>query len=137
MTHQIPKSYLDEFDPNAMPEPYATYTHGRTPFFKLHSKLSHATAACTNNARSGVILYERQGGQWVQIARFEQNYVTDPAGTLVPHRCDGCGRSTIRSHRGTGDPVVKAKQRFVRDHNGRLAKPLQVETLCSDCTYIR
>lgn len=128
-------SYLDDFDPNAMPEPYATYTRGRTPYFKLHARLSHATAAMTNHRRSGVILYERQGGQWVQLARMEQNY----HGRLdngVPHQCDNCRASTVHSSaHGSGDLYNYAEQYLERDggRGGKLVKPLNVLTLCQQC----
>lgn len=127
-------NYLDEFDPNDMPQPYATYTHGRTPHFKLHQHLAHATSALSNNASSGCAIYERQGDKWVQIARVEPNYYgTDPATSKIPPRCDRCGAQTAQHDAWLGRYVIKARQRLVRAHSGKLVKPLRVETVCENC----
>lgn len=129
---QRPTNYLDEFDPNAMAEPYATYTYGRRPHFKLHLKLAHATTACTNNRRSGVVLYERRGDRWVVIARFEPRYYSGDD-SYVPTRCDGCSLPTLEP--SPRDPSVKrnkGEQQFDR-RQGRLVKPLRVVFLCPGC----
>lgn len=135
----LPKSYLDEFDPNEQPEPYATFTHGRTPYFKLHSQLVHAVNAMVANRTSGIILYGREDGRWVQLARFEQHYTfANPDDSLLPQRCDGCSQSTIRTSQHyyhQGQPYNAAWQFLARANgNGtKLVKPLKVLTLCPEC----
>lgn len=131
-----PTSYLDEVDPNNMPQAFATYTSGRHPHFKLHMRLGDATAACANNERHGALLFERQGALWVQLARFEQNFSARPDETLVSDMCDKCGGTTVYVDPRDQVPRIKAKQVFARNGSGRIEKPLRVETLCSHCIYV-
>ena len=125
---QPPKNYLDDFDPNDMPEPYATYTYGRMPHFKLHRTLSAASGAMSNSKRAGIALYERQGGRWVLLARFEPH-------SFMPDRCDSCRLSAVQTDYRRQAPYNQAEQFLERvgGRGGKLVKPLNVLTLCPDC----
>lgn len=132
-----PKCYLDDFDPNVLAEPYATYTHGRTPYFRLHAALGHATNAMSQNKVHGCALFERDGAEWKLIARFDPNYVlTEPDNSLMPERCEGCGQRTyeLSTNRwSAGKMVQTGKQYLERDGRGRLIKPIRVVFLCDPC----
>lgn len=127
------KNYLDEFDPNQMPEAYATYTYGRLPHFKLHSKLQFATSALTNNKRSGGVLYEREGDRWVERARFEPHPYSgfDPSKSKLPERCESCLLGTVeKTPRGW---LTNNGAQYLQRERGKLVKPLSVVFLCNGC----
>jgi hypothetical protein len=131
-----PKSYLDDFDPNDMPEPWATYTIARTPHFKLHRTLGAATSAMAHHKRAGIVLFERENGRWVPRARFERPHYGDPDASLLPQVCDYCRQSTRvprQPFQSDSSAAYNAATQFLERVNGKLVKPLRVITLCGPC----
>lgn len=131
---------LDDFDPNAAPEPFATFVprrgyRGGRAGFKTHTRRQDALAALRSHGTG--ILYRSERGKWVEVCRFDDPRFLRPI-------CDSCNQTTLededrwdyktRQRVKTGRRVNRISQVFERlGSRGKLVEPLRVLKLCSSC----
>lgn len=128
---------LDEFNPNVVKHPWATYCpRRRSQSWKVHASRANALGALACQQFGALYEYcDSQG--WVERARFERE-------DFAKQRCENCHvelNVPVMVWDPTANQLVPAlngrtkytgNQRFDRV-NGKLKEPLTVLTVCSVC----
>lgn len=111
----MPRSTMQDFDPNEQQRPWGLFVPYRTPEFKVYRTRGHALSA---GGRKDWILYNiGQDGKWYEVIRRDS-----ADASLV---CQGCGGGFGYNHPAYYHDLVR--------YHGKVVEPLQVATLCTGC----